>query len=421
MPNRKILSVLISCLLILPTSSIARDLEKEQKAAKWNDQGIAALNKNEYLEAIDYFQRALQILPDNGTIRKNLALTYNNYAISLPGEEGKRYLYKAIELEKDNHSFKENLANIISNLATQYYKDGDYELALSELKESISILPKHIPSLILLGQIHYQMQELDKAQEIWEKAYSYDPRNTELKQMLARLRDEKKVETELKQLDAYYFDIRFDKEAVETEIYDIRYFLQEAYRDVGRDFNHYPQNKIPVILYTQEDFQRIRQTPDWVAGIYDGKIRLPVKKGEFTDKEFKRLLWHEYTHAIVYYLTDGNCPVWFNEGLAKYEELKHNDADLTLLKNAIKEDSLIPLNKLTSNFSLQNSPERLALAYLEAYSFIEFVLDRWSFYVIKGVLEKLKQGRSLEEAFSEETSRSMDRLEKDWREYLHRI
>lgn len=420
MPNRKILPVLIPLLLIIPTFSIARDLEREQRAAKLNEHGITALNKNEYLEAIDYFQRALQILPKNETIRKNLAISYNNYAISLTGEEAKKYLHKAIELESDNPSYKENLANIISNLASQYYGDGEYESALSELNEALSVLPQHVPSLILLGQIYYQRQELGKAQEVWEKAYSYDPRNKELKEMLARLKDEKKVETGLRHLDAYYFDIRFDKEAVETEIYDIRYHLQEAYRDVGRDFNYYLQQKIPVILYTQEDFQKLRQTPDWVAGIYDGKIRLPVKKNGLTTAEFKRLLWHEYTHAVVFYLTNGKCPIWFNEGLAKYEELKHNGGDLTVLENAIRENSLIPLAKLASNFSLQNNPERLNLAYLEAYSFIEFILDRWSFYVIKEVLEHLKEGKSIEEAFSEETSRSMDRIEKDWREYLQR-
>lgn len=418
MQKIKILAVII--ILLIPALSTARNLEKEQRAARWNDQGIDALNKNEYLQAIDYFQRALVVIPDNETIKKNLAVTYNNYAISLSGEESKKYLYKAIELEHDNRSYKENLANIISNLSTQYYKEGDYEVSLKELKEALALLPKHIPSLILLGQIHYQRQELQKAEEIWEKAYTYDPHNMELKQMLARLKDEKKIETGLKQLDAYYFDIRFDKETVEAEIYDIRQYLQEAYRDVGRDFNYYPRHKIPVILYTHEDFKKLRRTPDWVAGIFDGKIRLPVKKNSLTTKEFKRLLWHEYTHAVVFYLTDGRCPTWFNEGLAKYEELKQGKPDLTLLKKAINEDYCIPVNHLASSFSLQTDPEKLNLAYMEAYSFVEFIMDRWSFYVIKDILEHLKQGKSMEEAFYEETYRSMDKLNKDWCDYILR-
>lgn len=418
----KIIILIISALILSPVSSVASDLQKE--AAKYNQQGINALNKNEFIQAIDYFLRALQIIPDDNTLKKNLAITYNNYAIALNNEnkteDAKEYLYKAIELEKDNLGFKENLANIISNLAIKYYNDGNYDLAIQELKESLASLPKHISSLMLLGQIYYQTQDLKKAQEIWNKAYTYDPHNIELKQMLARLRSEEKVETQLKQLDAYYFDIRFDKEAIDTEIYDIRYYLHDAYREIGRDFNYYPLHKIPVILYAQEDFHRLRQTPDWVAGIYDGKIRLPIKNGNFSAEEFKHLLRHEYTHAVVFELSNGKCPIWFNEGLAKYEESKQVKPDTALLEKAIKGNTIIPINKLDLNFSLQTEPEKLNLAYLEAYSFIEFILNRWNFYIIKGILEHLKNGESLEKAFYEETDRSMDKLEKDWKDYIQR-
>lgn len=418
----KILSIIIISLLFYTDYSIARDIEREQRAAKYNQSGIEALNKNDYIQAIDFFNQALQILPKNITVKKNLAITYNNYAITLNGEnnteDAKEYLYKAIELEKDNIHYKENLANIISSLAEKYYKDGEYDIAIRQLTESLALLPKHIPSLLLLGQIHYQMQELEKAQNVWERAYKYDPHNSELKQMLSRLKNEKLIETDLKQLDAYYFDIRFDKTVIDEEIYDVRYDLRDAYRDVGRDFNYYPQHKIPVILYAQEDFQKLRQTPDWVSGIYDGKIRLPIKNNGFSITELKKIIWHEYTHAVVFDLTDGRCPTWLNEGLAKYEELKQEKPDLTILKKAINENYCVPINKLESSFSLKNDPEKLNIAYLEAYSFIDFILNRWSFYLIKDILSHLKQGKSLEEAFYEETGRSMNKLNKDWCDYV---
>lgn len=422
MSKRKTLIILTLLILLILESGYP--ISKEEEAGRWNQMGVDALNRNEYFSAIDYFQRALQILPKNGTIKKNLAITYNNYAIALIEknnyEDAKEYLYKAIELEKDNLDYKKNLANIISSMAERYYKKGEYELAIMQLKESLALLPEHVPSLTLLGQVYYEKQELEKAQKVWEKAYRYDLGNIELKQMLARLKEEKEVETQFKQLDAYYFDIRFDKDAVSSEIYYIRYYLQRVYQDVGRDFDYYPQHKIPVLLYTQEDFRRIRKTPEWVSGIYDGKIRLPVRNGEPLITEFKHLIWHEYTHVVVFYLTDGKCPVWFNEGLAKYEELKQDPIDPSLLKKAIKENTLIPLNQLDQCFSLSTNPEKLNLAYLEAYSFIKFILDRWNFSVIRGTLKHLKAGVPIEEAIYRETYRKMGKLEKDWREWLQR-
>jgi tetratricopeptide (TPR) repeat protein len=410
---------LISCFTFIFYSYLfSAILNPKEQAAGYNEHGINALKSNDYVSAIDYFQRALQLLPKNQIIRKNLALTYNNYAIELANkkqyEDAKESLYKAINIEKNNDRFKENLANIISSLASEYYKKENYEFASYKLKESLAVCPNHVPSLVLLGQVYYQTQDLVNAESCWNKAISLDPKNKDLKEMLTKLRSEKKVESRLKKLDAYYFDILFDKEVIDSEVYDIKSFLQDAYRDVGRDFNYYPKQKIPVILYTQGDFQQLRQTPEWVAGIYDGKIRLPIRKNGMTDTEFKRLIWHEYTHAVVFALTDGNCPIWFNEGLAKYQEAKIEKPDLSPLTKMLKNKTYIPLSDLNSYFSMQTKPELLNLAYLESYSFIDFMLDRWTFHVVKSVLSKLKSGKSLDKAFYDITNRNFRETEKDW-------
>lgn len=427
-PQRKrkilLLTVSILILVLLQNISFAIGIPEKQKAARWNEDGIEALDKGEFLDAIGLFQRALELLPDNKTIKANLGIAYNNYALFLnkkkDTETAKKYLYRAIETDHTNSKYKENLANIIYSKAEKLYQNRDYSSAANELQETLGFLHNHTPSLILLGQIHYQKQELSQAKTLWEKAYKYDPGNTDLRKLLSKLKKEQKVEKEFKQLDAYYFDIRFDKEVVNNEIYDIRFFLKEAYRNIGRDFNYYPTHKIPVILYTQEDFKILRKTPDWVAGIFDGKIRLPVKKDTLSETSFKRLIWHEYTHAIILDLTQGRCPIWFNEGLAKWEESKQYPPDVTALKDAIEKKSLIPLSELESCFSLHTKAERTNLAYLEAYSFIEFILDRWNFYVIREILVQLKNGRSIEEAFYEQVSRSFDRLDKEWLEYLQK-
>jgi len=393
--------------------SFPADIQAKEKAAVFNQQAINALEKNDYITAIDYFERALQILPDNPIIKKNLALTYNNYAIDIANknqiEDAKEMLYKAIAID-NNSNFKTNLANLLSRFATEYYKNGNYEFATYKLKEALALLPNHVPSLILLGQVYYQTQDLANAEKIWNKAFVLDPKNKDLKDMLKRLQSEKKVETSLKKLDAYNFDIRFDKEAIDSEVYDVKSFLQDAYRDIGRDFNYYPNQKMPVILYAQEDFQKLRQTPEWVAGIYDGKIRLPIRKNGMTDTEFKRLIWHEYTHSVVFDLTEGKCPVWFNEGLAKYEESKIEKPNLDPLLKMLKNKSYIPLRNLDSYFSMQTKPELLNLAYLEAYTFIDFILDRWNFHVIKNILLKIKNGKSIDKAMYEITNRTQQQI-----------
>ena len=423
MATGKTLPLIITLLFFFPQVIFASP-QQQNEAAAWNYRGITALDKDDYQEAISCFQQALQTLPEDKTIRKNLATAYNNYAIYLnendDQRQAKKYLYQGLELDPKNTDYTGNLSHVMARLAAKYYHNGDYELAVNELQQSLTLVPQNISSLILLGQVYYQLQELTLAEETWKEALKHSPGDKNLKQKLNRLRKEMKVEGRLKHLDAYHFDIRFDEDIIDSEAYDIRCYLREAYRGIGKYFNYYPPHKIPVIFYSKDDFQKLRQTPEWIKGIYDGKIRLPAQKEHLLTPEFKKIIWHEYTHAVVFYLTLGRCPVWFNEGLAVYEESKVVKPDLTVLQAAVREKNLIPLSKLDSVFSVSKNPLKLNLAYLEAYTFIEYLLNRWNIHVVKSILEDLKQGETIEEALYRETYLRPDKLENNWRQFIER-
>lgn len=419
------LKIFISAtIFLLLASSLASGTEpsNQQLAFEFNEEAVLALENQEFSEAIDLLHQALALSPNDKTLKNNLAVTYNNYALYLGErdntENAKKYLYKAISIAPNDTKYKDNLANIVCAYAEWFYQKGNIALAEQELEESLKLAPQHVPSLILLGRISYQEQQLKKAKALWAKAYKYDSNNTDLENLLDKVTEEEKIESNLKHTKAFCFDIRFDKNVVTDEIYDIRFYLQQAYRDIGHDFHYYPKQKIPVILYSPEDFKSLRNAPDWVSGIYDGKIRLPIKENTLQESEMKRLIWHEYTHAIVFYLGGTNCPLWLNEGLAKWEEAKQAPLNFLPLKNALKENKLIPLNRLESCFSMKTDLDKINLAYLEAYSFTEFLLKRWNFHTIKKLLEEFKNGASTEEAFSKILHRSIRKMNKEWLAFL---
>lgn len=393
-----------------------------QVAYEFNLDAIKALETQEYLVALDFLERALMLLPEDKTLMSNLSVAYNNYAIHLSedgyGREAKEYLYKAIEAIPKDIQAKKNLVTIIYNYAGSLRQKGKYAEAINELKEALGVNPEHVPSLILLGQIYYQQQELKKAKELWDKAYRYDRRNDMLNKLRKKLKEEEQVENNLRRSKSTHFNINYDKEMIGDEVYDIRYYLKEAYREIGQDFNFFPEQEIVVLLYKKKDFKSISRMPDWVGGIFDGKIRLPVTEEKIPEKEMKRLIWHEYTHAIVYEIGGGNCPKWFNEGLATWEESKQATLNLEILKKAINNKTLIPLESLNSYLSVKSNSDKVHLAYLEAYTFIEFLLERRNFYTINQLLKEFKKGKSADEAFRTVFYRSFNRINNEWLEFL---
>ncbi len=83
----------------------------------------------------------------------------------------------------------------------------------------------------------------------------------------------------------------------------------------------YPAEPIEVIFHQSENFGRIAHSPSWTAGLYDGRVRIPIPQNQNFDEDFARILRHEITHAVLSeHAQHRNLPPWFQEGLAQVAE-----------------------------------------------------------------------------------------------------
>ncbi|MEA1927836.1 MAG: peptidase MA family metallohydrolase, partial [Candidatus Auribacterota bacterium] len=229
---------------------------------------------------------------------------------------------------------------------------------------------------------------------------------------------EKKVEEGMDSSTLANFDIRYHGGNPNYNIYDIQGNLLEAYQEIGYDFNYYPTSSIVVLLYTKGEFSRLRNTPNWVGALYDGKIRLPIPGDELDAAEIKKILWHEYTHSLINDETGNNCPRWLHEGLAQYQQAKVIPVDQRALDYALRDDRLIPLAQLDRAFGFNQSRDRVRLAYAQAYSLTSYLIDKYGFWRINVILKALKKGRGWKEVFQDEFLLPVRELENEWREAI---
>ena len=324
------------------------------------------------------------------------------------------YLRRLENREPDNPSLREARIGLLQALGNQYYRKRDFRRARETYLEALDVEPENFGVLRMLGEIAYFSQRLEDAAAYWNEALALQPGDRELARLLEKLKNESSVEAELDASSLANFDIRYTSRSEAYHIKEIENWLMEAYREIGYDFNYYPLHPVVVLLYTREEFARVRRTPSWVGALYDGKIRLPVSGDDLSPRDIKKILWHEYTHAVINARTGNNCPRWLHEGLAQYQEAKVDPVDLPDLGRELDRGRLIPLGELDRAFGFDQPVGRVRLAYAQSYSLVGYLINRYGFWRINALLEELKRGKNWREAFENEFLFPVSDLEEEW-------
>ena len=301
--------------------------------------------------------------------------------------------------------------------AVAAYKERNLDKALQYARDAVVEHPDHADAYALLGQLYYLRQDLAKAQEAWERALKLAPDRKDVRQALDRLQREAGIEKSLSRSDVYPFVVRYADGQTPVDSGSVRQMLRDVYRQVGQQFEYFPDHPISVLLYPYADFEAVKGLSHQVAGLYDGKIRLPLKPGRTTGQELQRILWHEYTHALVHDLARGNCPMWLNEGIAELQESRVQPLDLSLARKAFEGKRLPAWEQFwKQGYNPSNLEEDYQIAYLMA----QYMVKRWSWREMVRFLQRLGQGESVEDALRAQYRTDLATLDQEWRQWLRR-
>lgn len=217
-------------------------------------------------------------------------------------------------------------------------------------------------------------------------------KNYQEKKIIGSLNDYKTINTE-------HFTIYFKEgeESVGKATGDI---IEKHYNYVCSSFNHYPEGKIPIIIYEKEEdiIQSInldRNQPPPIGVYYSGTINLLSPKNWMEEdnliEEYEKInpVVHEFTHLIVDEKTKGNYPLWLTEGLAVFME----KATMGIEWNGgIGETSDITLKQLNNNFE----DIEFEIAYRKSYETIVYLDSQYEFDNINLLLDNLGIGTNID-------------------------
>ena len=302
------------------------------------------------------------------------------------------------------------------NRAVEYFRKSDYALARQMLNESLGHDDKNSFAHELLGDISSAEHKLDEAAEHYGAAYRLRPEEG-IRKKIRKLKEELAVEGKLSQIETEYFVLRYEKDSVPGESFAYKDLLSKVYEQVSKDLDYNFHEKMVVLIYGEEDFNRITQMPHWVTGLYDGKVRMPVRLQGAGDSEMEALATHEMTHAFIAALSAHRAPAWVNEGLAQVEENKIRPIDLLVFDAAVTTRTLLPLDQLMipQEAVAHHDPLWANLFYQQSYHLVQYLVNQYGIFKMRKLLEAFAAEKNSDEAVRSVYGVSIEELEKAWR------
>jgi tetratricopeptide (TPR) repeat protein len=375
------------------------------------------LEEGMYAEAAEAIRMELYADPGSKVLKGTLARTLNFAAL---GRYDNKDFAGARDLWEEALIFTDD-PMIIKNLAFSQIALEDFSAALETLTplSSDKEVARTLKGLYLkLGDLNYGSGETGRTIDFFQKAYALDPTDDRLAETLVKLRAEDEAESGMERKEGRHFLVKFDGAENAVAGHLIGLLLEEAYYKVGADLGFYPSDILEAVLYPGVRFHDITKSPSWSGAIYDGRIKIPAGGLTEETEALERVIFHEYTHALVHRLSGGRAPMWLNEGLAQYEEDKSVAGYGDVIKGMAEEGG-VALKRLEGSF-MGFDRRGAEGAYLLSLSVTSYIIDEFGISSAKRILEELSSGVSLDEAISASIYLSYDDLERSWLESVTR-
>jgi len=373
-------TLLLSLTLPLPGSSLATPAQDVQEA-------VNLLEQKDFSQAVDLLLEIQANIPNPDAVARLLAIAYlgRGHQLLAAGD-----FSAAREAFQEGRRYNEDDFRLWQGEALTSYRQGRYAEAASFVDQALGIAPQNADLYHLLGITYYADGRMAEALDALSRANELGG-GAETLALLEKVRREWQLEEKMGQEVRGHFQLSFvDGDQTSGLATAILETLEDAYVELGSELAFYPDVKVPVLLYAHKDFAAVTNSPDWAGAAYDGKIRLPLGGLRRMNDQLAAVLYHEYAHVLVHFLSNRNAPVWLNEGLAEMAGRRRSSPPLQQLHTAHADNQLLGWDGLAKPFAGLPA-DKAQLAYEQSYSLVKYMVDTFGWYKIAELLQRLSK------------------------------
>jgi tetratricopeptide (TPR) repeat protein len=324
------------------------------------------------------------------------------------GEVGAAYLARddtgrAIELLEEAYGWDADNGLVLARLTFAYVRAGDFPFARFYLELAEERAPRAPPEVYaVLGEVYYALNRLEDAVLAWEHFKRLGGDDSRTLRRLARAREELALTSKQIYSEIGDFVFYFDSSVPPEKVNRIAERLAASSRELAAFFGEKLPASQVVILYAGRAYFALVSIPEWVSGVFDGKIRVAVDPEGGMTPELERVLAHELAHAYIRHVSSDRAPGWLHEGLAQWFEGKR------ILRGEFREvfahQAVHTLSEMEGN--LAHKAERAAARtnYVEALGLTEYLIQERGPGAVACLVRRFGDGSTLEETLRREAT-----------------
>ena len=325
----------------------------------------------------------------------------------------------AVELLGEAYGLDETNGRVLAELTLACMRAGDQDAARFYLDRAGGGAEGASPETYReLGEEYVRQQRLEEAVIAWNEAARLSGQDPATLARLSRVWDELAVSRGQRTLSTDHFELFADPDVPEAALRGAAGELEGAFAKLTSALSTLPAWTQIVVLHSGRAYFSLVSIPDWVGGVYDGKIRVAVDPGGGDGTASADVLAHELAHAVLWRAAGRRAPGWLHEGYAQWSSGRR--LPLREVPSALAGGAAPSLAALESRLRGPLDRRTARAIYAQTLSLVEHLVRTRGEAALGCVIARLGDGATIEEALAEETGWTGEELFASWKRWAGR-
>jgi tetratricopeptide (TPR) repeat protein len=323
---------------------------------------------------------------------------------------------------------------LVSTL-TAKLESWNVEEVWPEVKEALGKEPRDPQLLEIASQIAFHRGDYQESLKLMKLAMEVDGEDDHRRGYALLTEETINVLAPFRRYETPHFVITLDEKKDGVLMDYLTDALEKTYRVMAQQYGFRPKEKVRIELFPDPrafylaSMLSVRdiEVTGAVGLTKFNKLQILSPRALVHGYRWLDAISHEYMHYLIVKLTSNRAPIWFHEGMAKYEETRWRNGPSylsplyqTLLARALAEERLIGFDQMEPSLIKLETPEDVQLAYAQAASAIEFIIERSGYEKLGEIMNRMAGSTTMGagEAIREVLGLQFSDFEEKWKKNL---